>query len=75
VLLESVELMNRNLLVSARTPYISVKSALINITEEYANGEIGFENNAIITIKEPEVEPHTLALQLQRKGTLQWAVL
>ena len=70
IILDSVELMNRKLLIPAKTPYILIESAVINVTEEYANGEIGFENNATISVVEPDVDPSSVKLQLQRKGTI-----
>ena len=69
VMLDSVELVNRELLISAQTPKIFVETVMINVTEQYANGEIGFSNKTVLTVDEPDAEPLTLTLELRRKGT------
>ena len=61
-------LLEKNLLVPAHTPRIQNDSASVNITEEYANGEIGFAINGSLEIMEPDERALNVALALKRQG-------
>ena len=66
--MDSVKIADRKLIVPSSTPRISGEHTTINVTEEFANGEVGFEIDGTLKVNEPEDGPLVVGLELERQG-------
>ncbi|CAK8694047.1 unnamed protein product [Clavelina lepadiformis] len=70
ILLEKVELLDKEPVIPPRSPRLAVLNFTVDVTEPFANGEVGFFNSTALHVDEPSDEegPLPVTIELQREG-------